>query len=227
MKALIVLVAIAPLTAFADDEPRPQELFLGDTAWLQDRAELQLTAKPAWRRERWAMAAAIEYGLTSRAQLSLEGTWTDGPHMDVVRELELGAQFAVLRSERWALALGGNATADITGSDVELGIAPRASVSFGTRTIGANLSAAVSLSDGIEPALAVAVFARIGRVIPIAEIAVEDSAAVVRGGLAVQLGSTQLAGALGYSADLGASLHAALTWEIDLAGGDDDDEAVP
>ena len=40
----------------------------------------------------------------------------------------------------------------------------------------------------------------------------------------MQLGSAQLAAAFGYGADMGASVHAALTWEINLLG-DDDDEA--
>jgi hypothetical protein len=225
VRLLIGLAVLAPMTAYAGDGAVPEELLLGEHAWLQDRAELQLTAKPTWQRERWDMGGAVEYGLTSRVQLSLEGTWTDGPRMDVLRELEIGAQFAALRSGRWALAIGGNATAKITDANVDLGVEPQASLSFATRSVGANLSVSGALASDIEPAIAIALFARVGPVIPLVEAGIRDGDVVALGGLAVQLGSAQLAAALGYSADLGASVHAALTWEFAFADDDDQQEA--
>src|SRR5262245_16654813 len=149
-------------------------MFLGEHAWLQDQAELQLTARPGWHRDHWEMGAAAEYGLTSRVQLSLEGTWMDGPHMDVFRELELGARFAALRSERWALAIGGSAAAELTGSDMQMDFVPLVSLSFAGGPVGANLAVSSALADGIEPAIAVALFARVGSLIPLVEAGVRD-----------------------------------------------------
>jgi hypothetical protein len=226
VRRLVVLAALAPATAFAEEGARPEELFLGEPAWLQERAELQLTAMPAWQRDHWDVGAAVEYGLTSRVQLSVEGTWTDGPNMDVLREVEVGARFAALRSERWALALGGNATASIASGTTELGLEPQVSLSFATRTVGANLSGSGAIAGDFQPAVAAAVFARLGRLIPLAEVALRDGDVLVRGGFALRLGSAELAAAVGFSEDLGASVHAALTWELAL-GDDDDDERTP
>jgi hypothetical protein len=181
---------------------------------------------PAWQRKHWDIAASVEYGLSSRLQLQLEGRWTDGPHMDVLRELELGARFAALRGNRWALALGGSATAELDGSDVELGIEPVASLSFATRSVGANLAVSGVIADDIKPAIAVALFARVGSLFPVLEAGLTGGTLMARGGLAMQVGSAQVAAALGYGADLGPSLHAAVTWEIDIADAEDD-EAGP
>jgi hypothetical protein len=217
------LALLPASTAFAEDHARPEELFLGDHAWLQERAELQLSAAPSWQRDHWDVGASAEIGLTSRLQLSLEGSWTDGPRMDVLRELELGAKFAALRTEHWALAVGGAVTAELSGS-TELGFEPGASLSVGTRSIGANLSVSSAIAADLDPAVAIAMFARVGPVIPLVEAGHFDGDLVARAGLAVQLGRAQLATALGYSADLGASIHAALSWELALAGDDDDDD---
>jgi hypothetical protein len=223
-RAIALGLAMLPAaTAFADERARPEELFLGDHGWLQERAELQVSAAPSMHRDNlWDVGAAVEYGLTSRVQLSLEGTWTDGPHMDSLREIEIGAKLAALRNERWALAVGGAMTAEMTDS-TELGFEPCASLSFGMGAVGANLAVSSAVTD-FDPAVAVAVYARIGRVIPIVEAGRIDSELTTRAGLAVQLGSAQLAAAMGYSADLGTSVHAVLSWEMSFAGGDDDDD---
>jgi hypothetical protein len=226
MKLLIGAALLAPNVARADEQARPQEVFLGELAWLQQRAELQLTATPAWQREHWDMAASVEYGVTSRLQLQLEGTWTDGPQMDVLQELELGAHVAALRSNRWAFAIGASATAQRGRSHTELGLEPLASLSFASRRVGANLSLSGTVADDIEPAIAVALFARAGAVIPVVEAGVMEGTAMARAGVAVQLGPAQLAAALGYGADLGPSLHAALTWEVELSDGEQG-EAAP
>ena len=224
MKLLIGLAVLAPMTAYADEGAQPQELFLGEHAWLQSRAELQLTLLPAYAKERWDMGAAVEYGLTSRVQLSLEGTWSDGPNMDTLRAVELGARFGALRSERWALAVGASASAAMTDAATEYSVEPQVSLSFTTGSIGANLAASGALASDVDPAVAVALFARFGSVIPIVEAGYMDGELMGRGGLAVQLGSAELGAAFGYSAELGASVHATLTWEIELADNDDDGE---
>lgn len=221
MRLLIGLAVLAPMTAFADESAPPQELFLGDHAWLQSPAELQLTLLPAWAKERWDMGAAVEYGLTSRVQLSLEGTWSDGQNMDALRELELGARFAALRSERWALAVGANAIAAMAAAETDYSVEPQVSLSFTTGSVGANLAASGALASDVDPGVAVALFARFGPVIPIVEAGYMDGELMGRGGLAVQLGSAELGAAVGYSAELGASVHASLTWEIELAGDGD------
>jgi hypothetical protein len=223
MRILIGIAFLTPMTAYADEEAHPEELFLGDHSWLQDRAELQVTALPGWAKERWDMGVAFEYGITERLQLSLEGDWSDGPNMDVLREVELGARFGAFRSEHWAFAIGGDATAEIA-DETELGFEPAASLSFSMASIGANLAASGSVASDIEPCVSLAVFARVGPVIPLAEAGYMHDEMVGRLGLAVQLGSAQLAAAFGYGADMGASVHAALTWEMNLLG-DDDDEA--
>jgi hypothetical protein len=224
MRILISIALLAPITVYADEGAHPEELFLGDHSWLQDKAELQVTALPAWAKERWGVGVAIEYGITRRVQLSLEGDWLDGPNMDVLKEVELGARFGTFRNERWAFAIGGNATAEIA-DDTELGFGPGASLSFSMESIGANLAVSGAVASDIEPAVSLAVFARVGPVIPLVEAGYMDGEMVGRCGLAVQLGSAQLAAAFGYGADMGASMHAALTWEIHLLGDDDDDEA--
>jgi hypothetical protein len=223
MRTLICIALLAPMTAYADHDAHPEELFLGDHSWLQDKAELQVTALPAWAKERWDMGVAAEYGITRRVQLSLEGDWMDGSNMDVLREVELGARFGVFHNEHWAAAIGGNAIAEI-GDETELGFEPGASLSFSVASIGANLAVSTEIASEIEPAVSLAVFARVGPVIPLVEVGYLHEEVVGRGGFAVQLGSAQLAAAFGYGADMGASVHAALTWEINLLG-DDDDEA--
>jgi hypothetical protein len=218
---LIGLAVLAPMTAYAEDEAPPQELFLGEHAWLQSSAELQLSLLPAYARERWDIGAAVEYGLTSRVQLSLEGTWSDGPNMDSLREVEIGARFGAWRSERWAVAVGASATAAMTTDvETEYSIDPQASLSFTQGAIGANLAASGTIASDIEPCVAVALFARFGSVIPIIEGGYMEGELMGRGGLAVQLGSAELGAAVGYSEAFGASVHATLTWEIEL--GDDD-----
>jgi hypothetical protein len=223
MRILIGIALLTPMAAYAGDEAHPEELFLGDHSWLQDKAELQVTALPAWAKERWDMGVAVEYGITRRVQLSLEGDWSDGPNMDVLREVELGAQFGLLRNEHWAFAIGGNVTAEMT-DETELGFEPAASLSFSLGSIGANLAASGAVASDIEPCVSLAVFARVGPVIPLVEAGYMDGEMVGRGGLAVQLGSAQLAAAFGYGADMGASVHAALTWEMNFLGDDDDED---
>jgi hypothetical protein len=211
-------------SAFAEEErARPEELFLGDHGWLQERAELQLSVAPAMQRDNlWYLGAAVEYGLTSRVQLSLEGGLTDGPNMDALREVEVGAKLAALRNERWALAVGGAMTAEMSDS-TELGFEPCASLSFGMGAVGANLAVSSSVTD-FDPAVAVALYGRVGRFIPLVEAGRIEGDFQTRAGLAVQLGSAQLAAAMGYSGDLGASVHAVLSWEVSFAGGDDHDD---
>ncbi|HSR96365.1 MAG TPA: hypothetical protein VLM79_04800 [Kofleriaceae bacterium] len=216
------LAMLPAATAFAEDHARPEELFLGDHSWLQERAELQLSMAPAMDRDQWYVGAAAEYGLTSRVQLSLEGGLTDGPHMDSLREIEIGAKLAALRSERWALAIGGAMTAEVADS-TELGFEPCASLSFGTGSVGANLAVSSAVTD-FDPAVAVALYARFGRLIPLVEAGRIEGDFLTRAGLAVQVGSAQLAAAMGYSGDLGASVHAVLSWEVSFAGGDDHDD---
>lgn len=222
MKVLISIAVLVPVTAYAEEEAHPQELFLGEHSWLQEKAELQATALPAWAEERWDMGLAVEYGITKRVQLALEGTWSDGPNMDVLREVELGARFGVFHNAHWAFAIGGNATAEI-GDETELGFEPGASLSFSMGSIGANLAVSGAAASDIEPAVSLAVFGRVGPVIPLVEAGYMDEEMVGRVGLAVQLGTAQLAAAFGYGEEMGASVHAALTWETNLLGGDDDD----
>jgi hypothetical protein len=223
-RAIAIGLAMLPAaTAFADERARPEELFLGDHGWLQERAELQLSAAPSMQRDDvWSVGAAVEYGLTSRVQLSLEGTWTDGPRMDTLREIEIGAKFAALRNERWAIAVGGAMTAEMSDS-TELGFEPCASLSFGMGSVGANLAVSSAVAD-FDPAVAIAMYARVGPVIPLVEAGRIDGDFVTRAGLAVQLGSAQLAAAVGYSPDLGTSVHAVLSWELALGKDDDDHE---
>jgi hypothetical protein len=223
-RAIAFAAALLPAaTAFAEEHARPEELFLADHGWLQERAELQLSMAPTMQRDNvWYVGAAVEYGLTSRVQLSLEGGWTDGPHMDALREVEIGAKFAALRNERWALAIGGAMTAEMSDS-TELGFEPCASLSFGMGSVGANLAVSSAVTD-FDPAVAVALYARFGRLIPIVEGGRIEGDFQTRAGLAVQLGSAQVAAAMGYSGDLGASVHAVLSWEVSFAGGDDHDD---
>ena len=219
-----LIMMLPAATAFADEEERarPEELFLGDHGWLQEYAELQLSVAPAMHRDNlWYVGAAVEYGLTSRVQLSLEGGLTDGPNMDALREIEIGAKFAALRNEHWALAVGGAMTAEMA-DETELGFEPCASLSFGTGAVGANLAVSSSVTD-FDPAVAVALYGRVGRFIPLVEAGRIEGDFQTRAGLAVQLGSAQLAAAMGYSGDLGASVHAILSWEMSFAGGDDDE----
>jgi hypothetical protein len=226
MRMLISIALLAPITAYADEDAHPEELFLGDHSWLQDKAELQVTVLPAWAKELWDVGAAIEYGIARRVELSLEGTWSDGPNMDVIREVELGARFAAFRNEHWAFAIGGNATAEIA-DETEFGFEPGASLSFSMESIGANLAVSGAVASDIEPCVSLAVFARVGPVLPLVEAGYMHGEMVGRGGLAVQLGSAQLGAAFGYGADMGASVHAALSWEINLLGDDDDDDEAP
>jgi len=223
VRILLGLAVLAPMTAYAGEGAQPEELFLGEHAWLQDAAELQLSLRPTWAKEQWDMGAAVEYGITSRVQVSLEGTWFDGPNMDAFREFELGARFAALRSEGWALAVGANATARMADSETELGVEPQVSLSYARGSVGANLAASGALASDVDPAVAVALFARFGPVIPLVEAGYMEGELMGRGGLAVQLGATELAAAVGYSAELGASVHATLTWEIEF-GNDKDDK---
>ncbi|HEY0987362.1 MAG TPA: hypothetical protein VGD80_09940 [Kofleriaceae bacterium] len=222
MRWLIGLAVLAPMTAYAEEEAHPQELFLGEHAWLQSPAELQLSLLPAYAKDRWDMGAAAEYGLTSRVQLSLEGTWSDGPNMDALREVEIGARFGAWRSERWAVAVGASATAAMpTAAETEYSVEPQASLSFSQGAIGANLAASGTIASDVEPCVSVALFARFGSVIPIIEAGYMEGELMGRGGLAVRLGSAELGAAVGYGEELGASVHATLTWEIGF--GDDDD----
>ena len=226
MRTLICIAMLTPITAYADEEAHPQELFLGDHSWLQEKAELQVTALPTWARERWDMGVAVEYGITRRLQLSLEGDWMDGSNMDVLKEVELGARFGVFHSAHWAVAIGGNATAEIA-DETELGFEPGASLSFSVESIGANLAVSGPIASELEPAVSLAVFGRLGKVIPLVEAGYMDEEMCVRAGVAVQLGTAQLAAAFGYGEEMGASVHAALTWEINLLGDDDDDDEAP
>lgn len=223
MKALAGIVLLAPAIASADTA-RPEELFLGEAAWLQEASELQVTAMPSWRRDRWEVGAGVEYGITPRVQLALEGSWIDGAQMDTLREVELGALLAPVLTESAMVAVGASGTAEVATMGTEWAIEPVVSAALFSRHVGANLAVSAEIGDELEPAIALGVFARTARVAPLLEAAYADDEVSGRGGVAFQIGDFQLAAAVGLGSERGVSAHAALTWEIELAG-DDDHEA--
>lgn len=213
MKSVLALLLV-PTPAIADGA-HPEELFLGDAAWLQEQAELQVTAMPSWQRDRWELGGIVEYGITRRFQLAAEGSWTDGPQMDVLREAEIGALFAPYLSERVVVAVGASASTERT-------IEPMVSAAVLVGDLGANLAVSTEIGDEAGPSIALGVFARIGRILPILEGSFDNEQVTARAGCAVQVGDFQLAAAVGIGPEQGVSAHAALTWAIELADGDDD-----
>jgi hypothetical protein len=221
MKTFAAIALLVPAIASADT--RPEELFLGEAAWLQEASELQVTAMPSWRRDRWELGAGVEYGITPRVQLALEGSWIDGAQMDALREGGLGALFAPFVGERAMLAVGASGSAEITGMKTEWSVEPVVSAAVFSRYIGANLAMSAEIGDDVEPAFALGVFARTSRVAPLLEAAYAGEEISGRGGLAFQIGDFQIAAAVGLGSERGVSAHAALTWAVELA--DDDDKA--
>lgn len=220
--ALAIAVVLCPAVAAAE-AAHPEELFLGEAAWLQERAELQIGAAPSIDHERWQVGATVEYGLTERFQLSLEGAWTDGAQMDVLRDVELGALFAPVHTHRFTLAVGASARAEVA-SEVEWSAEPMVCAALFGRNIGANLAVSTELGAEIEPTVALGLFARTGSVMPILEGAIGEGEIGGRAGLAVQLGNFEIAAAIGIGTEGGVSGHAALSWEIELVDDDDGDD---
>lgn len=219
----IAAVAILVPTVASAENIRPEELFLGEAAWLQERAEIQMTAMPSWQRDRWEVGAGVEYGVTPRFQLAIEGAWTDGDQMDTLRELAVGALFAPMRTEWMMLAVGAGAGPQFVGTDVDWVVEPVASVALFSHHVGVNVAAACEIGDEVEPTLALGVFARTNALAPLVEIALRDEKVDMRGGTAIQIGDVQLAAAVGFDSQRTVSVHASLTWELELAGDDGDD----
>lgn len=199
---LALCMLLAPAIAHAEIA-HPEELMLGELASLQDAAELQLTARPTRTRDHWESGLVVEYGITRRLQLSLEGSLDQ-------RELELQALVGAIQREHIELAVGSSVSLE---GEVE----PIASLLVGNRRGGVNL--AVTGSSELEAGATFAVFARLKRVTPMLEVGYRDELAC-RGGFALKLGSVELSSAIGYGSMTGPSAHAALTWEIELAEDD-------
>jgi hypothetical protein len=207
----LIILAITATSAYAEDVTiHPEELYLGELASLQDTAELQVTVQPSRGRDSWAGKTAIEYGITRRLQVSLEGSWLEGTE----RELEFGALVAPIRADHIAVVAGGEV-------GIEGEITPLVAVLVGGRRWGSNLTLAASMESEIEPSAGLAVFGRLSRFTPMAEIEIGEQRAY-RAGVAAQFGEFEISCAGGYEAMAGPSVHVSLTWEVGLAGEDDD-----
>src|SRR5262245_12525611 len=145
MRAAIALLAMSS-TASAE-MAHPEELVLGELGALEEAAELQVTAMPARTRSGWETRGGIEYGITNRLQIAVEGAWLENAES----EIEFGAMVAPIRRDHVALALGGSVSAE---GELE----PCVAAIVGGRRFGANL--AVTAPDLEEIEASFAVFAR-------------------------------------------------------------------
>jgi hypothetical protein len=116
LAALVSVTAAATAReADADDQP-VQELFVGETVFVQDHGEVQLTSGFDVRKtadsKSWTASQVMQYGLTDRLELDAEVPFVSGLGTTAVRaagigDIEVGALLGVARNIRaGALSLG-------------------------------------------------------------------------------------------------------------------------
>ncbi len=114
-QSIATLALFAPAATGQDLPPHPEEVFLSDLVFSQDRSELQVTAAPSvedWNdRRALATSLGLEYGLTDAWQVEL-GWRTQPLAVERTHELEIGTRYS------W-LDIGGSRLHAAVGAEAE------------------------------------------------------------------------------------------------------------
>ena len=94
LAGLCVLPAVASAQGSGRDEQPIQELFVGETVFVQDRGETQLTWSFDGRKnageKSWAATQVVQYGLTDWLELDAELPFVNGSESTALRHAGLG-----------------------------------------------------------------------------------------------------------------------------------------